>query len=134
MESIEQQLIRHEGLRLKPYRCPAGKLTIGVGRNIEDRGISEEEAMFLLRNDIETCKRELNERYPFILSLDPERYNVLVNMCFNMGIERLSQFRRMLAHISLGNYIEAAKEGLDSQWAKQVGPRAIELMKIMEGS
>ena len=48
MPTIEEQLLLHEGLRLKPYRCTSNKLTIGVGRNLEDKGISKEEAMRLL--------------------------------------------------------------------------------------
>lgn len=61
MNSIEDQLILHERLKLKPYRCSAGKLTIGVGRNLEDKGISEEEALFLLRNDIAEAELQLTQ-------------------------------------------------------------------------
>ena len=59
--NIKDFIIKHEGLKLKPYICPAGKITIGVGRNIEDNGISEDEAMYLLNNDIKRCKTELME-------------------------------------------------------------------------
>ncbi len=40
MNRIKAQLVRHEGLKLKPYRCTAGKLTIGIGRNLDNCGIS----------------------------------------------------------------------------------------------
>ncbi|MCK5615254.1 glycoside hydrolase family protein, partial [Candidatus Pacearchaeota archaeon] len=114
-----------------PYKCSAGKLTIGIGRNIEERGISEDEAKYLLHNDIEICKAELNLLFPIVKALNSARYNVLINLCFNIGIKRTSGFKKMWAALSVGDYDEAARQMLDSKWAGQVGPRAIELSKIM---
>ena len=57
METLEEQLIRHEGYRQFPYNCSAGKRTIAIGRNLDDRGISEDEAKYMLRNDIVICKQ-----------------------------------------------------------------------------
>jgi len=51
IKKIADQITTHEGLRLKPYHCPAGKLTIGIGRNLEDKGITEKEALMLLENE-----------------------------------------------------------------------------------
>lgn len=130
-ETLEEQLLRHEGYRQFPYKCSAGKLTIAIGRNIEERGVSKDEAMYLLHNDIVICNQELNLVYPIIKVLSQERHNVLVNMCFNMGIRRLSQFKKMWAALNIGDYEEASKQMLDSKWARQVGSRAIELAKIM---
>ena len=132
METLEDQLIRHEGYRQFPYKCSAGKTTIGIGRNIEDRGISEDEAKYMLHNDIEICKQELNLLYPIVKVLSPVRYKVLINMCFNIGIKRLAQFKKMWAAISIGDFEEASRQMLDSKWAKQVGKRADELAEIME--
>ncbi|MCK5605742.1 glycoside hydrolase family protein [Candidatus Pacearchaeota archaeon] len=131
METLKEQLIRHEGYRKFPYKCSAGKLTIGIGRNIEERGMSEDEAKYLLHNDIEACKVELSLLFPIVKVLNSARYNVLINMCFNVGIKRLSGFKKMWAALSVGDYDEAASQMLDSKWAGQVGPRAIELSKIM---
>ena len=131
METLEQQLIRHEGFRQFPYKCSAGKLTIGVGRNIEDRGLSEDEGMYLLHNDIEICKQELNLLYPVVKVLNSARYNVLINMCFNIGIKRLNGFKKMWAALAVGNYDEAARQMLDSRGAHQGGRRAVELAEIM---
>ena len=58
-KKLANQLIKHEGLRLTPYRCPAGRLTIGIGRNLEDKGITEKEAVMLLKNDIQECIENL---------------------------------------------------------------------------
>lgn len=125
-----EQLQRHEGLRLKPYHCTAGKLTIGYGRNLEDRGITEEEAGFMLDNDIDEVVSEL-ERMPLYLSLNPVRRTVLANMCFNLGLTRLLGFRRMLGALADKDWDRAADEILDSVWARQVGNRAVELSELM---
>jgi len=87
---------RHEGLKLLPYECTAGKVTLGVGRNIEDRGISKETAMQMLDEDIELCLNELMERLDYFENLPTEVQETLVNLCFNMGISRLMKFQLML--------------------------------------
>jgi lysozyme len=129
---IKEQLIRHEGLRLKPYHCTSGKLTIGVGRNLDDCGISKPEAMLLLENDILSCETELLEHLPAVYtSLNDTRKAVLVNMCFNLGISGLLGFKNTLAFIGAGDFERAANNMLASKWAKQVGLRAIELSEQM---
>ena len=130
MKSIEEQLILHEGLELKPYRCSAGKLTIGVGRNLEDKGISRGEALFLLRNDIKEVEQALS-RYRWYMQLDPVRKKAIVDMAFNLGVSGLLQFQRMIAALEQGDYNAAAFEMLDSRWARQVGRRALRLEKMM---
>lgn len=131
METLEQQLIRHEGYRQFPYKCSVGIWTVAIGRNLKDRGISEDEAKYMLHNDIEICKQELNLLYPLVKALSPARYNVLINMCFNIGIKRLSGFKKMWQALSVGDYDEASRQMLDSKWAKQVGFRSDELASIM---
>lgn len=133
-DDLISQLIRHEGLRLKPYRCIAGKLTIGIGRNLDDKGITEEEAMYLLTNDIEQCEFQLNKELPFFKTLDMARQDVLLNMCFNLGIKGLLGFKNTLAMIEVGNYEAAADNMLNSKWAYQVGDRAKELADIIRGT
>ena len=126
-----RQLRLHEGERLKPYRCTAGKLTIGVGRNLEDRGISAEESAMLLANDIAAEERELLRALPWVATLDEVRQRVLLDMAFNMGIVGLLGFKRTLATIQAGDYQAAATMMLDSRWAKQVGQRAERLSRMM---
>jgi len=129
---VKEQLIRHEGLRLKPYRCTAGKLTIGVGRNLDDCGISKPEAMLLLDNDILNCEAELLDHIPAVYTgLNDTRRAVLLNMCFNLGIAGLLGFKNTLAFIGAGDFERAANNMLASKWAKQVGLRAIELSEQM---
>jgi lysozyme len=130
-DKLTEMLVDHEGLRLKPYRCTAGKLTIGVGRNLDDRGISPDEALYLLRNDIEISRRELSAAFPWFDKLDSVRQCVLIDMCVNLGLTRLQGFRNTLALIGVGKYEAAAVEMLDSKWAQQVGNRARRLSGMM---
>ncbi|WP_372772083.1 glycoside hydrolase family protein [Mangrovibacterium sp.] len=131
-EKLEKMLIEDEGLRLMPYRCTANKLTIGVGRNIEERGITEEEAMFLLRNDIYIVMKELGSRLSWFTSAPETVQLVLANMCFNMGASRLMQFKKTLEHLEKGEYLSASLEMLNSKWAVQVGKRAARLSKLIK--
>ena len=132
MDRIKEQLVRHEGLRLKPYRCTAGKLTIGVGRNLDDCGISQSEAYVMLINDIMNCEKQLQAKIPDIYNgLDEVRKSVLLNMCFNLGISGLLGFKNTLEFIKVGDWERAANNMLVSRWAKQVGRRAIELSELM---
>ncbi len=131
MASLENQLITHEGLELKPYQCTADKLTIGVGRNIEDRGITEDEARYLLKNDIKIVEDELLSKKPMVAELDAVRQRVLVDMGFNLGIPTLLKFQNMWLAIEQGDFIQASVEMMDSRWARQVGQRAHRLSEAM---
>lgn len=130
-DALRQQLIAHEGVRFFPYTDTAGKLTIGVGRNLTDVGISPQEANTLLDNDINGAVAGLNRRWPWFPTLDPMRQRVLIDMAFNLGITGLAGFPKMLAAVEAGAYDEAADEMLDSTWAKQVGTRAVKLAAMM---
>ena len=124
-------LIRHEGLKLEPYRCTSNKLTIGVGRNLEDCGISEDEARYLLKNDIQNFHEELTERFYFYKYLEGARKDALLNLAFNMGVPRLATFVKALDFMSQRKYKEAADEFLRSRWADQVGNRATEVAAMI---
>ena len=139
LKQLFSDLVRDEGLRLKPYRDSVrnekyhkGILTIGVGRNLEDVGITEQEAIMLLKNDIDHLMDD-----PRIQSIikdhDVVRQGIILNMAFNMGVPRLMGFKRMLAAFATRNYNIAAREMEDSAWWGQVGPRAVRLQKQMRG-
>lgn len=131
--SLQEQLLRDEREVLHAYTDSRGYLTIGVGRLIDARGggISHAEAMYLLDNDIRTHTQELVSALPWVADLDPARLGVLCNMAFNMGVPRLLGFKHALKAIQAGNWSEAAKEMLDSAWARQVGGRAERLAEQM---
>lgn len=132
--SLRAMLIRHEGMELKVYLCSAGKATIGVGRNVEDLGVSEEEALFMLSNDISRVRREAGSRFQWFAGLSSERQDVVISMIFNLGITRFMGFKRFHAALLSGNWEKAATEMLSSTWAAQVKGRAVELSQLMRTS
>jgi lysozyme len=116
---------------LKPYRDQVGKLTIGVGRNLDDEGITTTKPITCSRT---TCKQSCTPCVVAdvaVISLDPIRRAVLVNMAFNMGINGLLGFKHTLELVRTGNYADAADAMLNSKWAEQVGPRAKRLSEQM---
>jgi lysozyme len=127
-----QQLRLHEGVEHKPYKCTAGYLTIGVGRNIEERGLSDDEIDFLLDNDVQIVVDELGRTYDWFFDLSEVRQRVIADMVFNLGLPRFSQFKNMIAAIEAEDYVQASNEMMDSRWAEQVGLRASRLAEMME--
>ena len=142
-----QRLLLHEGLRLNPYRCTKGRLTIGIGRNLDDNpltaeeknvlgdwehGITREAAFFLLRNDINRIEKELKKNISFWKQLDDERQYALLDMAFNLGVDGLLKFKNMLGFLWMGDYRQAAAECLNSRYAKETGKRAKRIAKTIE--
>lgn len=128
---LRAALVRDEGLRLAPYRDTVGKYTIGIGRNLDDVGISEAEAYAMLDADIDAAIKDLVRAFPWFEALSENRQHVLINMRFNLGMTRLLTFVNTLAAIKDGKYIVAANGMLDSKWATQVGERAVRLADLM---
>lgn len=129
------QLLLHEGLRLRPYRCTAGKLTVGVGYNIDGRGIkpleaiigrkfdgrlTREEALAVLAADIDRFERETRRNFPHYDKLDEVRQRVCLDMAFNMGYGALL-FKKTIALVKAGRYREAGDEMMRSKWSSDVG-------------
>ena len=126
-----KQLKRHEGIELKPYKCTSDKLTIGVGRNLEDVGISEAEAEYLLMNDLSRFIKMANE-FDWYAGLNDARKAVIISMLFNLGRGGFNKFLKFKQALAEGDHLTASREMLDSRWAKQVKGRAVELSKQME--
>lgn len=120
----------HEGYRQFPYADSLGIQTIGYGRNLESRGISEPEAATLLANDI-TEAESLLGKYEYYPALSDERKAVLIDMMVNLGSTRLAGFEKMHAALCAGDYKQACVEMLDSKWADQVGQRSLTLADVM---
>lgn len=130
-EILEKQLIVHEGIRLKPYRDTVGKLTIGVGRNLDDVGINFGEAMFMLSADIEKAAAATAKYINNFSDLSENRQAALANMAFNLGERGFSLFLKMIDAIQAGDFELAAQQMLESRWANQVGNRAKDLATLM---
>lgn len=144
-ELFRADLIRDEGKVNTVYRCPAGKNTIAVGRNIDDLGLSAEElavcnatlpeilagtrisdaaCMYMLDNDIKRCRVELSLHCPWWVDMPEPCQRGLMNMLFNLGWTRLSGFKNMLGALQAGLWNAAADHAADSAWHGQVGKRA----------
>lgn len=134
MERIKTTLIRHEGLELKPYRCTSDKLTIGVGRNLDDRGITHTTAMQMLDEDIELSIEDLRRNLSWFDDMPEPVQEALINLTFNMGIVRLMQFRKTIAFLRDREWDKAATEMLDSRYATQVGRRADEVADMIRSA
>ena len=130
-QRLAADLTIDEGRRPRIYVDTVGKVTGGVGRNLTDRPFSEDEMDLMLRNDIKGAEGDLDRRLPWWRQMSEARQNVLANMCFNLGIDRLLGFVNTLTLMKAGRYDAAAAEMLDSKWAKQVGDRAVRLAATM---
>lgn len=120
-----------EGVKNKPYTDTVGKLTIGVGRNLTDNGLSDDEIDYLLNNDIDRCIHELSAKFDWFFEVNKNVQIVLISMVFNLGLPRFLGFKKMIAAIENEDYKEAAAQMLDSKWARQVGDRAKRLSELI---
>lgn len=119
---LQKSLIKHEGLRLKPYKDTVGVLTIGVGRNLDDMGIRQSEAMLMLDNDIQLFSAQLLHLYPWFQPLDDVRQNVMIELMFILGPSRFSTFKNMIHYMEIKDYKNAASEIRNSKLASDIGP------------
>ena len=131
---IAELLEKHEAYRRFVYRDSVGVLTVGIGRNLEDRGLTHEEAVYLLNNDIADFTKQLTAKLPWFKTAPDNVKLVILDMGFNLGISGLLTFKNTLEHIRKGEYDLAAEEMLLSKWAKQVGVRATELSEILKST
>jgi len=125
LDRIVEMLKRHEGLRLNPYHCSANKLTIGIGRNLEDRGITESEAFYLLHVDINLVQEELTKNWGVWRTFPEKARLVCIDMTFQMGITGFIKFRETRKLMELGKWLEASEEVLRSRYAVQTPNRAL---------
>jgi|TARA_R110002051_G_scaffold101092_3_gene171797 lysozyme len=130
-EKLIQELKRDEGVELRPYKCSAGFLTLGCGRNIQERGITMDESDYLLANDIKICEEEASKVFKWFPSLTDDRQRAIINMIFNLGLTKLLHFKKFLAAMEAEDWEEAGKQMLDSKWARQVGNRSDRLEQMI---
>jgi len=125
-----QMLQKEEGFSSTVYRCKANKLSIGYGRNLEDRGISKSEALMLLSNDLSLVITQA-ETLPYWNRLSDIRKVVVCDMIYNLGFYGFKGFTKMNLALELGNYKRAAEEMENSNWFDQVYPRSKKLQELM---
>ena len=131
-QKLKTRLLVEEGYKQFPYTDSTGHLTIVIGRNLEKVGISLDEALYMLDDDLMSVERNLWHYCAFYSALSEIRKSVLVDIAFNMGIRTVLDFKEMISCIEKQDYEGAAKAMMNSEWAKQVGNRASKLALIME--
>ena len=130
---MPHELIKfHEGRRLKPYRCSAGKLTIGYGLNL-DAGITQYEAEWLLDHRVKRCREKLQKIFTpeDFTAMGGNRIDAFTDMVYNLGYKGFSKFKDTIRHARAENWDKCAAEMINSKWAMQVGYRATRLAKII---
>ena len=127
MNKLIEQLKIHEGFRSNVYTCSGGKKTVGYGRNLDDVGISEEEAEMLLKNDIYEATNQLLNAFPWMATFSDVRISAMINFTFNVGIGTVKTFTKSIDALKKEDFNLAADMMLDSRWAEQVGDRAIQI-------
>lgn len=129
--AVRGLLTKHEAYREFPYRCTRGKLTIGIGRNLDANGIDLEEARYLLDRDIAKCVADLSS-FPWFEGMDRIRQRALIDMRFQLGAAGFRSFHRMIAALSQKDYETAFAHAVDSKWARQDTPaRAREIAQML---
>jgi lysozyme len=127
---LKKLLIKHEDKRNNPYLDTLEKITIGIGRNLTDRGIDDKEIEILFSNDVSYFYDKLSENYPWFLNLTINRQIALIDMAF-MGFKSFQSFKRMIKALENTDFDLAAFEVLNSKYALQVGQRAEDIANIL---
>lgn len=130
-EALHQTLLQHEGHRTHPYRDTVGKITIGIGRNLTDRGLSSAEIKCLYDTDVRLAAEALDDVWPDWHNAPHHAQIALLSMAFNLGLPRLRGFRKMRAALHRHDFEEAAIEAQDSKWAHQTGHRATHITVLL---
>ena len=131
METLADRITRHEGEQLKLYVDTRGFRSIGIGRNLDAKGISHDEAQMMLKNDIASARADLAEYFPWALKLDTIRQEVLVEMIFQLGVNGVAAFKNTLQRLQEGDYEGAAEGMMASAWHMQTPARCEELAGLM---
>ena len=131
-QDLMEMIKRHEGFRQYVYKCTSGKLTIGYGHNLDDRGISSSIARELLKEDIGIATKDCFVLFSDFHLLSNNVKMALIDMSFQLGLNRLKKFKKMIKFIGKNNFIKASREAKDSKWFRQSGDRGKEIVKLLK--
>ena len=129
-ETLRRMLILDEGYEKGLYADSVGKLTIGIGHNVTDKGLSDAVIDLQYEIDVQEVKDDL-QKHSWATDHDNIRQLVIIDMAFNLGMFKLMQFKKMIAALKNKDYALAADEMMDSRWSRQVGVRADRLFYMM---
>ncbi len=135
LQMAKQLLSGHEGRRKKVYKCPAGKWTIAVGRNLEDTGLRESGIDFMLDNDVRDAYIDLRRMFSAFDDWLVERQAALIDMYVQLGYYRFRSFQNMIVALYDEDWDMVALEALDSKWARVDNPgRAMTIADLLRGT
>lgn len=130
-DRLKKQLETDELRSKKIYTDTVGKISGGIGRNLTDRGFSDDEIDLMYANDVRMAEKDARALVPGFDQLNDVRQEVLTNLSFNLGYSRLALFRKFLAAVKSSNFDDAADELKDSKWYGQVKGRGVRLVNAM---
>ena len=128
---LKKQLEVDELRSKKIYTDTVGKISGGIGRNLTDRGFSDDEIDLMYANDVRMAEADARALVPNFDKLNDVRQEVLVNMSFNMGKTRMAGFKKFLSAVVIQDFTRAADEMKDSAWYGQTKDRAVRLVYAM---
>lgn len=130
-EKLRTSLKLHEGVKALPYKDSVGKLTIGVGHNLDAEGLPPSIIEALLDWDLLHAVLLTDRLLPWVRDLNDVRKRAITEMVFNLG-SRILGFHDALGHAQAGRWPDAANAFRASLWARQVGRRAVTLTAMLE--
>jgi len=130
--SLIDNIKKSEGFRSTVYKCTEGHDTIGYGFAIKDLVLTEHIATRILNAKLVELKLRVQQKFPFIVDLPDEVQNVVIEMCYQMGVSGFSKFKKTISLLESKEFLSASKEMLDSRWAKQTPNRAKKLSDIVK--
>ena len=132
MSNLIEQIKESEGFRPTVYQCTEGYDTIGYGFAIKDLVLGEDICEIILERKIAELKIRIQQKLPFYDDMPEKAQDVIVEMCYQMGINGFSKFKKTIDHLMRKDYKAASVEMLDSRWAKQTPNRAKKLSNQMK--
>lgn len=130
-DRLKKQLEIDEDRRKRIYTDTVGKISGGIGRNLTDRGFSDDEIDLMYANDIKIAEKDARSLVPGFDHLNDVRQEVIMNMSFNLGYSRLAAFKKFLAAVNSSDFDEAADEMKNSKWYGQIKDRGVRLVNAM---
>ena len=131
-KNIIETVKKHEGFEPRPYKCPTGHDTIGYGFKMSDLYIEEDIAHEMLVRILSHKEKQMRDTFDWIDDMPILIQEVVLNMCFQMGVNGVSKFKKMIRAMKNEEWADAANEMLDSKWARSDSPnRAKELSDIV---
>ena len=132
--SLIESIKESEGFRSKVYKCTEGYDTIGYGFAIKDLHMDEDIAEMILQRKLDSLIERIEINLPFVKDLPEAAKDVVVEMCYQMGLTGFMKFKKTIAFLRLGKFNEASVEMCDSKWYRQTPNRARKLAKIVRES